>query len=246
VKKGLKKQIKQDDLVSGFEYVWHWVSAHAAELRITLGVLVLVGAGAWAMSYFQSKRAREAEQALAEAVQVYEAPVAAEVPEGFDDPRGPAYPSEDDKLKKAVAAFDGIERRFGSTPQARRARYYAALCRIRLATYPEAEKGLSELVAQKGDAPLEAALARLALGDLYRRQGDVDKAVDAYRQAVDDPGLPFPRDHALMNLAAILEDARRLSEAEASYRRLTEEFPTSVYAGEARRRAEYLKGAARG
>jgi hypothetical protein len=49
-----------------------------------------------------------------------------------------------------------------------------------------------------------------------------------------------------MSLASILEEARRLPEAEASYRRLTEEFPTSVYAGEARQRADYLKGAAQG
>jgi hypothetical protein len=46
-----------------------------------------------------------------------------------------------------------------------------------------------------------------------------------------------------MSLAATLEDANRLAEARASYRRLGEDFPASVYAGEARRRAERLQPA---
>jgi outer membrane protein assembly factor BamD (BamD/ComL family) len=49
-----------------------------------------------------------------------------------------------------------------------------------------------------------------------------------------------------MTLAATLEDAKRLEEARASYRRLIERFPESVYAGEARRRAAYLAPEARG
>ena len=49
-----------------------------------------------------------------------------------------------------------------------------------------------------------------------------------------------------MSLAGTLEDAKRLAEAVAAYKRLTEEFPASVYAGEARRKADYLQTAAQG
>ena len=47
----------------------------------------------------------------------------------------------------------------------------------------------------------------------------------------------------LLELASTLEAAKRPTEAGAAYRRLVEEFPGSVYAPEARRRAEYLAGA---
>ena len=36
------------------------------------------------------------------------------------------------------------------------------------------------------------------------------------------------------------EEARRFSEARAAYERLARDFPASVYAGEARQRAEFL------
>jgi outer membrane protein assembly factor BamD (BamD/ComL family) len=44
-----------------------------------------------------------------------------------------------------------------------------------------------------------------------------------------------------MQLAGTLEDARRRAEAERAYARVVEEFPQSPFAGEARRRADYLK-----
>ena len=46
----------------------------------------------------------------------------------------------------------------------------------------------------------------------------------------------------LLELASTLESARRPAEAGAAYRRIVEEFPGSVYAPEARRRADHLGG----
>ena len=50
----------------------------------------------------------------------------------------------------------------------------------------------------------------------------------------------MPRDYALLSAAQTLEDAKRYAEARAAYRQLVEEFPASVYAAEARTRADYL------
>jgi len=102
---------------------------------------------------------------------------------------------------------------------------------------------MSAIAAERGDA-LESSLARLALADLHRRRGQVDKAVEDYRRLSDDSSFVLPRDHVLLELAATLEEAKRLAEAGAAYRRLVEEFPSSVYAPEARQRADHLKDAA--
>ena len=108
----------------------------------------------------------------------------------------------------------------------------------------EAEKVLGQVAALRAPEALEPALARLALGELYRRSGKIDQAVDAFRQVVDDAQAPVPRDYALISLAATLEEAKRPTEARAAYERLGQDFPASVYAGEARRRAEFLQTAA--
>jgi TolA-binding protein len=83
-------------------------------------------------------------------------------------------------------------------------------------------------------------LARLALADLARGAGRWDQAAEGYRTLIDDKDSSVPRDHALMRLAAGQEANNKPAEALASYRRLIDEFPSSVYVSEARRRADFL------
>lgn len=241
MKKELKRQIKQDELVNGFERAAAWVGAHRDEARITVLAVVLLAVGAGGVFYLQSHRAHEAEKALGEALDTFRAPVASELPPGAERPAGAVFATREEKLKLAAAGFDGVERRHGSALAARHARYYGALCRIELGEYVQAEKALNALAIGDDEKGLLPALARLALADLYRRKGETDKAAEAYRKFAADPEAALPRDHAMMSLAGLLEDTRRTAEAAATYRRLAEEFPASVYAAEARRRADYLQ-----
>ena len=246
MKKTLKEQIKQDELVTGFDQAIGWSLAHKDQVRIGIGVAVVVGAALGAITYVQGSRKSEADRAFFDAVAIYQAPIASELAPEADKPAGPVFPSADEKYKAAAAAFDGVERRYPTQSVAERARYYAALCRVELKQYAEAEKSLQAVADRKDEPRLVPALARLALADVYRRQEQVDKAVDAYRSIAGDSALPLPRDFALMQLGSTLEGAKRLAEAASAYRRLSEEFPASVYAAEARRRVEFLKTAAQG
>ena len=246
MKKELKEQIKRDEFARGVDKTLQWAGGHRDELRIAAGAAVVVALAAATLVYFQASRKREAERAFVEALAIYQGTVTSEQPADADPPLGPVFASAEEKHKTAAAAFDGVDRRYGSLPMGERARYYAALCRIELKQYAEAEKALQALAAGMGEAKLEPALARLALAGLYRRQGQVDKAAEAYRGIAGDAGLPLPRDFALMSLGATFEEARRFAEAAAAYKRLTEEFPASVYTAEARRRADYLQTAAQG
>lgn len=239
MKKELKEQIKQDELASGLEQAMAWLGAHRDEVRIGAGVLVVLLAAGGAFAYFQGQRAREADRAFRDALAVFEAPVAAEAPLGADKPGGQVFATAEDKYKTAAAAFEGVDRRFGSSSVGLRARYYAALSRIELGQYDEAEKALKEL--QGRGSGLEPELARVALAGLYRRSGKVDQAVEAYRGLATNPAANVPRDFALLSAAQALEDAKRWAEARAAYRQLVEDFPASVYATEARQRAEFLQ-----
>ncbi len=245
MKKELKRQIKQDEFAEGIENTWGWLQLHRSEVRVTLAVVLLVAAGAAALTYFQASRGRDADEAFGAALDTFHATVATEQAEGAEKGAGPVYATASEKYKKAAAAFDGVERKYASLPAGIRAKYYGALCRAELGETAEAQKTLGEIAARK-DLALESGLARLALADLLRRTGQLDKAVDAYRQIVDDTSLALPRDYALLSLASMLEGARRIPEAKAAYKRLADEFPTSVYQGEARRKSEFLETAREG
>jgi hypothetical protein len=240
LKKEHRDEIKQDEFASGLEKSFEWVAAHRDEVRIGLGVAVVLLAAAGAVAYFQGQRAREADRAFRDALTTFEAPVASELPPGDAPPAAQVFATAEEKYKTAAAAFEGVERRYGSSKTALRAKYYAALSRIELGQYPEAEKALREL--QSKGAGLEPELARVALANLYRRSGQTDKAVEAYRGLATNPSANVPRDFALLSAAQTLEDAKRWAEARATYRQVFEDFPASVYASDARARVEYLQG----
>jgi tetratricopeptide (TPR) repeat protein len=245
--KELKRQIKEDEFATGLARALAWVQSRRDELRTMGMVLAVVALVVGGLSFFQARQRSEAHQAFAEALELYDAPVAAELPEGFERPAGlTVMPTAAEKHRRAAAAFDGVERRFSGTELGVRAKYYAALSRIESgdqAAASQARQALTEIAARR-DLPLESSLARLAIAELERRMGAVDEAAEAYKQLLEDASLALPRDHVLMRLAQLLDEARRVSEARASYKRLAEEFPTSLYAPEARQRAAYLDAGA--
>ena len=238
MRKELKDQIKQDELTTGLEQAAAWAVRHRDELRIGGLVFLVLAGAALAITHVREQRLREGDRALRDALTTFEAPVASELPPGAERPAGQVFPSAEEKYKTAAAAFEGVARRYPSSIAGVRATYFGALSRLELGQYAEAEKALKEL--QERGAGLEPDLARLALADCYRRSGQVDKAVEAFRSFASNPSASLPRDQALMSAAQTLEDARRFAEARAAYRQLTEEFPASVFAAQARARAEYL------
>jgi tetratricopeptide (TPR) repeat protein len=238
MKKELKRQIKEDEFATGLAKATEWARVHLSELKLTAGILAAIVLGAAGINYLQGSRTREAEKSFSEAFETFQASVGP-APEGVPA-TGQRFATAPEKYQKAAAAFDAVASKYPSLPTGKRARYYAALSRLELGELDAAEKALTEIASHRDADVLEPALARLALADLYARRGQSDKAVEAYRKLLDEPASGLPKDHVLMRLAGALEDSKKTAEAGASYKRLSEEYPESVYAGEARQRAEYL------
>jgi tetratricopeptide (TPR) repeat protein len=245
LKRSLRKQIKQDELVSGWEQVEGWTRVHQNELRASAIAVALLIVGLGALWLFRSQRHKASQDAFDQALTGFQAPIAAEIQAQGANPAGAS--SREEKYRKALAGFDGVAERYGSLDAGIKARYYAALCRIELGELEAAEKGLREVVARdSGGKDIVAASARLALAGLLRRKGAAAEAVSEYEKALGSPASPLPEDHLLFALAGALEEAGRSGEASAAYRRVVNEHPDSRYAQDARARADYLKPAAKG
>jgi len=244
LKRELKKQIREDELLSGVEVAWRWFKQNEKLARSGLTAVVAVALLVGGFSFLRSKREHDASSAFEAAMQVYSTPLATEI-QGGPPPAGVTpFKEARDKFTKAAAAFDGVERSYPSLTVGRQARYYAALCRIELGDTAAARQALQVLAA--GGPEIETSLAKLGLAEIDRRSGAVDKAVEAYRTLAEDASLALPRDYVLMMLADTLEEARRTQEAATSYQSLYERYPDSVYAADAHRKAAYLRGGSQG
>jgi len=235
--------MREDEVRSSVEHAYEFVARNQRQVAIAAVALVLLGLGAWGARSWQERRALAAELAFADAMKIYLTPTAAEVPEGAQSTVAP-FATKAEKLTKAIAAFDGVDRAYASFASGRRARYFAAVARLEAGDSKQAEEALKPLAL--AGATLESGLARLALADLYRRAGQVEKAVETLRQIIDAPASELPRDAALLDLGATFEEAKRPAEARAAYDRLAKDFPSSVYAAEARRRADFLESVVTG
>jgi pentatricopeptide repeat protein len=240
MRRELKRQIKQDELRTGLQQATGWMRTHAREVQMTAGAIVVLLAAGLLVQNFRARQDANAEAAFAKALEVYQAPVAGEAPAAAAPSGGTTFATREEKYRKALAEFQGVEKS-ASGEVRQRARYYGALSQIELGDAAAAEKTLSELAGRKDQDDLVPSLARLALAGLHRRNGQVDKAIEAYRRMLEDGSFLLPRDHVLHELAGTQEAANRTQDARASYERLFQEYPGSVYAGEARQRAEYLQ-----
>ena len=240
MRKEFKRQIKEDELVSGFGHLAVWVQANRSAVQAGAVAAFVLVAGGFGYTAWQERRTAHAEAAFGSALAIFGAPLRAELPQEAQPAAGaPIFDTAAEKYKQAAAAFDGIERQYGGHPVARRARYFSALARAEAGNSAEAQK-LLETMAAEPNGGLERALAQLALAELLHKNGQAEKAAEAFRKLANDPSWPLPKDHALMQLALCLEEARKPVEARATYKRINDEFPASVYAAEARRRAEHL------
>jgi TolA-binding protein len=209
-------------------------------LIIVLALLASVGGY---VGWRQSQTNRAAES-LATALAIYQAPV---VPLAAPAPGSPApvqqpgtYLTERAKLEAALPKFLETADRFPNANAGIAARYHAAGILSTLGRHGEAEQRYQEVVSKAGST-LYARTAKLGLADAQVAQKKYDNAINIYTELSRDTSSQMPVDGVLMHLGRACALAGRKEEAARAFTRVTEEFPQSMYAEDAKRELEQAR-----
>ncbi len=226
-RKAIKRDIRQDEIRSSIEVAIDWIYERRRQLTIAacaVVVLALLGVG---VSYTLDLRRESAEELLAKAMKVADAPI---VKEGAkpEDAKDPSFASEEDRRQQAQALLDEVS----GAPK--------GLAELYLANYAFADGDLDKARAlwqsfQKnhGDNLLGISV-RLNLIRLERQDGDAAKLAEELRKELAGPTKTLPEDVLIFELAETLAKLGQGEEADELYHRLLDEYPQSGFAGRAR------------
>lgn len=211
-----KQALKRDQFIDTTQHGLDWASEnrHAVivgSIVVLAAVIVAIIAGV-----IYSSRSSAATDAFGQAMQVYQTPLA--------DPSQPAppgvktFPSAADRAKAANQIFMAAADKYSLVPEGRLARYFGGLTYMESGQNDLAESTLKQ-VADGWNHDL-AALAKLALADLYRRTGRDSQAIDVYNDLTAKPAATVPAGLAQLQLAELYTAEGKPDEARRVYAQL--------------------------
>jgi TolA-binding protein len=234
MKRDERHHLKENDFARLVAQTSEGVRAHGRGVGMA-AVLILV-AVALVGGYFlwRSNREQKAGTLLAEAMATAQAPVQ---PPAIGTPAvAGTFPTEQARTEAALPKFLAAADAYPSTSAGIVARYQAASTLVQLGRYPEAMQRYQEVIDRDGRG-IHGQTARIGLAAAASLSGDHDKAIQQLQSLSAETNGAVPADAVLAQLARAYERAGRASDATATWKRIKDEFPDSVYQQEATQKA---------
>ena len=233
-----RKEIKRDEFADVVGRSVEYAGGHVKTIAYALGGLLLLIALGIGIYYWRVRQNEQANHALAEAMKIYQAPVAATGAKP-DDPSQPSFATEEARRARAKTLLVKVHDDYGSTRAADVAGLYLAQIAADEGRLDEARKLWSDFTdSHKGN--MLGAEARLNLIALDRKQGKGEAVVKELRAMLEKGDAPLPQDVILHELGLTLEELKRPQEAIQSYQRILDEFPQSPFRGDAQQKISAL------
>ena len=248
-----RHHLKDNPLATALTRVQSALLVQGRSLAVAGAVVIVALAGVGGYFAWQQQRASEAGELLADALIVLGSRVA--TPPAAEDgtdasaaewvqPAG-SFPTEEARLEAALERLAALADAYPTLRPGVAARYEAAGALVALGRLDEAAAAYEQVIAAAGDQ-LHAAVARLGLAETRILGGDAAGAAELLQQETMAAESAVPLDAVLMRLGRAHELSGQDGEALAAFTRVVEEFPLSIYASEARRKADELDRAAAG
>jgi len=203
--------LKQDKFVSTTASGLEWIGEHRGNvIAWGVGVVLAVAVVVTSIVLYQ-KRDAAADQLLGQAMDIYETPLTQ--PGQPAEPGIKTYDTAADRAKAAYPLFQQTADRYGWLNAGQMARYFAGLSEMDLGQKQQGEADL-EKATHAGNGNV-AALAKIALANVYAQSGRNSQAVSLLQDLIAHPTTTVPKSAAQLQLAQIYEttqpqEAKRL------------------------------------
>jgi len=236
-----RHKLKENDFAHTIAQAREVLDARKKTLTTALTAIVVAVVAIAGFLYWRTTKDVRANEMLASAIAVYDAPV---VPLAAPAPGSPAplpqagtFTTEQEKLQAALPKFREAASRYPNSTPGMVAKFHLAGILASLGQYAEAEQTYQEVI-NRGAGSIYGRTAKLGLADTQVAQGKYDPAITIYTEMSRDTGSQIPVDSVLMQLGRAYALAGRREEAARTFDRVVQEFPTSIYAADAKRELE--------
>jgi len=229
-RKEIKHDIREDEFRSFVAQVFEKIEEKPSLVIGTVVGIVAVTlliTGAFA---FSKSRTEKANQNLAEALEIFQAPIVEEGEEATPaDSNAPTFKSLEERRVSAREALEKVSS--GAAGDV------AELLRADLALEEgdrETARGIWESFVSSHGEHLLALSVRLNLIHLDRAEGQASSVAEELQQELDSTQKKLPEDVILYELALTREALGETEAALELYQRIVDEYPQSPYTGKAR------------
>lgn len=220
-----RRQLKEDKFAETAQGAMHWAESHQRTLIWTIVAVLILGGSAFGMFTWHSRQTERANIALSKAIQTLNAPLR---PAGTPaDPNNVSFTSIAERGKQAEKELKAIADQYPYTKPGKVARYLAGTAAMQAGDNNTAEQELKSVADSRDESV--AALAKMALGNLYRATNRVSEAAKIYKDLSDHPTDTVSKAEAQLQLAD-LYGATDPKEAANIYQQIQKENPNSAAA----------------
>jgi TolA-binding protein len=202
---------EQDEITTSLQRFTEFAFARKKELTIGLAAIAALAVVVFAWSYFSGRRNAAAQTQLSHAIAIY------------NDTTN--ITSDKERYERTIAEAQKTLDQYSSLPAGRIAQYYIALSQEGLADTAKATQTLQEVI-QRGDGSIKA-VAQFALGAIYKKHGETQKAIDVYKQLYETGG--YSKAAVAYELATLYEANNQVDQAKEFYQKLVTEYPDSPF-----------------